>query len=364
MTPSRQGTLRDNNTPSPPRSLISSNDSNRSQDRPSIYIRSESRQGSQSTSRRQQPRSRSRSRSKLGFRRMKYVDEIGTIETRKQKKQRELQEKLQEEIDRARQVIVEIPVTPSQKRYPVTTLQKRYRLKEDGSPIWNTTSWPFLLKIPDSVSRENTPVSQQRRPPSVTPSREIPLQISNGSWVNKKSGKPVRPLSRKGSGKTQSSSIDTSERRRGISLTPSGQGTLRENTPSPSRSGINSDDSNRSQDRPSIYIRSESRQGSQSTNRRQQPRSRSRSSSASTYNPSPTFQAQGGIAVNGQIRGVRLTVLFSTIHRYNFMSISTAQRCGLTMTSNSNNQTEYSRTSISARTWGPITHVHLGRVCT
>ena len=38
---------------------------------------------------------------------MKYVDEIGTIETRKQKKQRELQE----EINKARQVIVEIPVT-------------------------------------------------------------------------------------------------------------------------------------------------------------------------------------------------------------------------------------------------------------
>ena len=118
----------------------------------------------------------------------------------------------------------------------MTTSQKRYRLKEDGSLIWNTTSQPFLLKIPDSVSRENTPVSQQQRPPSLTPSREIPLQISNGSWVNKRNGKPVKPLSRRGSGRTQSSSIDTSERNRGISITPSRQGKLRENTPSPSRS--------------------------------------------------------------------------------------------------------------------------------
>ena len=63
------------------------------------------------------------------------------------------------------------------------------------------------------------------------------------------------------------------------------------------------------------------------------PSHQSRSSSEqSSQGPQlvPIWRANAGIVINGEINGFRLQVIFSTIHRVDWMTETTAQRCGIT----------------------------------
>ena len=199
------------------------------------------------------------------------------------------------------------------------------------------------MRVPESLqgsgSRSDTPISQGR-PLSLTPDRFIPLYRENDSWRDPRSGSPLinRQLKRKGSGETRSSTIDSSEVRRGLSITPSQQGLLRSYTATPPLSPVGSVQSRYESERPSIYIRSSnSRSRSRSRRSATQPLSRN----VTPDDTIPLFQSQAGISINGEINGVHLTISFSVIHKYNFTTITTARRCALNFTSNTNNQTKY-----------------------
>ena len=63
------------------------------------------------------------------------------------------------------------------------------------------------------------------------------------------------------------------------------------------------------------------------------PSHQSRSSSErSSQGPQlvPIWRANAGIVINGEINGFRLQVIFSTIHRVDWMTETTARRCGIT----------------------------------
>src|ERR1041384_2314760 len=62
--------------------------------------------------------------------------------------------------------------------------------------------------------------------------------------------------------------------------------------------------------------------------------SRSSSEQQSSQGPQivPIWKANAGFVINGEINGIRLQVIFSTIHKTDFMTRSTARRCGFTGT--------------------------------
>ena len=87
--------------------------------------------------------------------------------------------------------------------------------------------------------------------------------------------------------------------------------------------------------RPSERSRSGSRVPSLTPSRQMSraPSYQSRSSSEqSSRGPQlvPVWRANAGIVINGEINGFRLQVIFSTIHRVDWMTETTAQRCGIT----------------------------------
>ena len=97
-------------------------------------------------------------------------------------------------------------------------------------------------------------------------------------------------------------------------------------TPSPSR---------RISDVPSLRSsRQQSRISTQtSTSSRTNTPSRTRSVSGQRSSTGPQLrnihQANAGVVINGEIRGIRLQVVFSIVHKLDWMTTETAQRCGL-----------------------------------
>ena len=59
--------------------------------------------------------------------------------------------------------------------------------------------------------------------------------------------------------------------------------------------------------------------------------SRSRNSSSSSRGPqlTPSWIANSGVVINGDINGYRLQIIFSTIHKTDWLTRETARRCGL-----------------------------------
>ena len=90
--------------------------------------------------------------------------------------------------------------------------------------------------------------------------------------------------------------------------------------------------------RPSQRSRSGSLISSLSSSRQQTPISPQRSRNSSTR-PStqgsqgpqivPMWKANAAMVINGDINGVRLQVIFSTIHKSDWMTVTTANRCGM-----------------------------------
>jgi endonuclease IV len=80
---------------------------------------------------------------------------------------------------------------------------------------------------------------------------------------------------------------------------------------------------------------SSSRRSSESSERIQRPvirpipLERRRSSSSREQEPIPTYGANAGLVINGEINGFRLQVIFSTIHQEDWLTVTTAQRCGI-----------------------------------
>ena len=202
---------------------------------------------------------------------------------------------------------MEIPVKqkPPQERFKFRTPPKQDR------PL-------FKLTIPRSMesAAERSRITQRTgsRPPSVDPGVYISPKTIPRKTYKTKSGQ-LRAYSPTPSGST----LDTEQIRRGYSITPRRYGSLRSGslTPTPSPLGSPIRGTPPQQSRSPSILRSQSTRSS-----RQISRSRS---------PTTTgiFQAPLGLCINVLINGVKLQTGFSTIHKYNFMTESTAQRCGL-----------------------------------
>ena len=175
---------------------------------------------------------------------------------------------------------------------------------------------------PDTIIRSPGITPPRRTPPSVgktpTPPQSRIPSIDQTIYSTPHRNQ-IPELRRQGSERTRTSSIDSSEKRRGISLTPEEYGRINKEyspyeTPSPFGS------------QPGTPIRSQSRSRQQSHDQSNRSRSQSRRSNTPNTN---VFQAQSGLCINGIINGFKIQIGFSTIHKYNFMTKNTALRCNL-----------------------------------